>query len=143
MMVFLIDSLIGFKLALDSFVIFNYNQSVILFKFGGYQVRDSIKLSTKEVSGMKNYEIVYKDNKVEQGRVYFEKGRSANYFLIFFERANWYAIGISEKPSSVWINDSVVDLIDGECFYKKLSKPPYKLKVIRNKFVILKEYNFK
>ncbi len=142
-MLFLVDSLIAFKIALDSFLIFNYSSSIVLFRFGEYQLKDSIKLSTKEVSGMKNYEIVYKDDKIEKGRIYFEKGKSANYFLIFFERNSWHALGISEKPSSVWINDSVIDLIDGEYFYKKLLKPPYKLKVIRNKLVILKEYNFK
>jgi len=139
---FIIDSLIVFSITLDSLKIFNLNAKI--FEFDNYKIQDeTLKISTKSISGIKNYRIVDKNNNINLGKIYFEKGKSANYFIIFFERKDWYAFGITEKLSSIWINDSVIDLIDGQFFYKKLSNTPYKLKVIKNKTIILKEYNFK
>ena len=139
---FLIDSLIVFYITLDSLKIFNLNAK--LFEFDNYKIEnETLKISTKSISGIKNYKILDKNNNSNFGKIYFEKGKSANYFIIFFERENWYAFGITEKPSSIWINDSVIDLINGQFFYKKLNNAPYKLKVVKNKIIILKEFNFK
>lgn len=139
---FIIDSLIVFSITLDSLKIFNLNAK--LFEFDKYKIQnETLKISTKSISGIKNYRILDKNNNLNLGKICFEKGKSANYFIIFFETKNWHAFGITEKPSSIWINDSVIDLIDGKFFYKKLNNAPYKLKVIKNKIIILKEYNFK
>lgn len=142
-MSFLVDSLLVFYITLDTIKIWHEN-NVKSFEFSGYKLeKDTIVLSTKAISGLKSYKLVYKDGKIDSGKIYFEKGKSANYFLVFFQRKNWTAFGILEKQSSIWINDSVVDLINGEYFMKKLPQKPYKLKVIRNKLIILKDYNFK
>lgn len=141
-MSFLIDSLLIFHITLDTLKIWHEN-NVKSFEFSGYRLeKDTLILSTRTVSGLKSYKLIYENGKVDSGKIYFEKGKSANYFLIFFQRKDWIALGVSEKPSSVWINDSVVDLINGEYFIKKLSQKPYKLKVVRNKLIILKDYNF-
>ncbi|MEO0143910.1 MAG: hypothetical protein ABIL49_03335 [candidate division WOR-3 bacterium] len=141
-MTFLVDSLLVFYITLDSLKVINFNKDIELFEFANYKVKDSLTLLTKEISGLKNYVIYFNNNKKQEGKIYFEKGKSANYFLIFFKSNDWYVFGISQSPSSVWINDSVIDLINGEYFFKKLSKAPYKLKIVKNKFIVLKEYKF-
>jgi hypothetical protein len=139
---FIIDSLIVFSITFDSLKIFNLNAKS--FEFGNYKIQsETLKISTSAISGLKNYKILNKDESFNLGKIYFEKGKSANYFIVFFERKNWHIFGITEKQSSIWINDSVIDLIDGQFFYKKINNVPYKLKVIKNKMIILKEYNFK
>ncbi|MCS7244616.1 MAG: hypothetical protein N2504_00370 [candidate division WOR-3 bacterium] len=141
-MSFLIDSVLVFHITLDTLKIWTEN-NVKSFEFSGYKMeKDTLVLSTRAISGSKSYKLIYENGKVDSGKIYFEKGKSANYFLIFFQGKYWIALGISEKPSSVWINDSVLDLIEGQYFIKKLSQKPYKLKVVRNKVIILKDYRF-
>ena len=113
-MTFLVDSLLVFYITLDSLKVINFNKDIELFEFANYKVKDSLTLLTKEISGLKNYVIYFNNNKKQEGKIYFEKGKSANYFLIFFKSNDWYVFGISQSPSSVWINDSVIDLINGE-----------------------------
>jgi len=142
-MTFIIDSLLAFNITLDSLKLWIVNKNLKSFEFSSYKIKnDTLKISTKDIMGIKNYKLYYENGLIKEGRIYFEKGKSANYFLIFIELENWYALGVSQKPSSIWINDSVIDLINGEFFYKQLSTKPYKLKVIRNKLIILKDYKF-